>query len=108
MKHTPGPWMWDGDELWTRGHCGRPCYYMSITVDKGFEHSEELAATKLVIAAAPDMEETLSGNTRGMKTIQLQLSGRDVTQGQVNRVLALLKEMITKNETLLKKAKGEE
>ena len=63
MKHTPGPWMWDGDELWTRGHCGRPCYYMgfemSITVDEGFEHSEELAATKLVIAAAPDLLEAL-------------------------------------------------
>ena len=100
MKHTPGPWMWDGDELWVRGHCGRPCYYMSITVDKGFEHSEELAATKLVIAAAPDLLEALEWLVNGCSGISRSGEGVPSTDEYEESMRAAI--------AAIKKAKGEE
>ena len=124
MKHTPGPWQVDELMLGGKsfGVSGVVCSDENVIhyKDEGWAtntiavfsnhgrglrtNNPEVVANMHLIAAAPDMKETLAENTKVMKTMWCN----GVTGWQVDEVLVLLKEMIFKNETLLKKAKGEE
>ncbi len=62
-KATPGPWKWDGDDLWhfgsgyerETGDQPDPHRYTGIKADRRLAGSEILDANMAMVAAAPDL-----------------------------------------------------
>jgi len=63
-KNTPGPWIWDGNDLWHRGEgyqvgdepkLSDPHRYTGIKLDERLTGSPILQANARLIAAAPEM-----------------------------------------------------
>ncbi len=62
--HTPGPWKWDGKDLWKVGDSlwseDNPHIYTGINLDEKLRHSPVLKANARLIAAAPTMYDYLT------------------------------------------------
>ncbi len=62
MAYTPGPWKWDGVDLWHFGdgyECNDPHSFTGVTLDKSLLDSDVLKANMTLIAAAPELLEAL-------------------------------------------------
>lgn len=108
MKHTPGPWTWDGYELW---HTGKgympdekrdPHLYTGILQDRGLSHSETLRANARLIKAAPELLEAFEDILQGYEDF--------VKEGLIWGSATMLKDylrQIDAAKAAIAKAKGE-
>ena len=108
MKHTPNPWVWDGNEVWAIVN-GSLVWFTGITADPGLADSPELAANKHLVAAAPDMLEALEWAIHafdeevGIKAFANGNVAHGVDEGELVATW-----MINAMKHAIKKAKGEE
>lgn len=94
MNHTPGPWKWDGDDLWHIGISyddkNDPHLYTGINKDTELDHSPILKANARLIASAPELLEAL-------KQIQTIVMGSKAQmENQIRFVWSTARKAITK------------
>jgi hypothetical protein len=80
IKHTPGPWKYEGGGSWVYGKDG---VVAQSSLD--YAHLEEMRANARLIAAAPEMYAILDEISR-----TVQASIWEISEGQENKINAVL------------------